>query len=169
MKSLIQPADNATTQCIVQWRGGRLFAASDRSPHENGRNSETKSRKTDPKVPERPQCPINKNRGKTFCRVIGPFSGTDCPKWGQKCSVLVWNVSYAILQYWMLLHFISLYHMTYFVFCIAWYCIVLNCIALYHMEGILCYIQFQCTALHAIALLAAAHGLCLATRLSTSL
>ena len=36
-----------------QWGGGRLFGSSDESPHENGRNSETKSRRIDPKVPKR--------------------------------------------------------------------------------------------------------------------
>ena len=30
--------------------GGRLFGASDRSPHKNDRNSETTKRKRDPKV-----------------------------------------------------------------------------------------------------------------------
>ena len=35
------------------WCGGRLFATSDRSPHEKGRNSETKSRKTTPNMPKR--------------------------------------------------------------------------------------------------------------------
>ena len=39
------------------------FAASEGSPHENGRNSETKSRKMDPKVAKRP-----KRRG------LGPYS-----------------------------------------------------------------------------------------------
>ena len=37
-----------------QWGGARLFAASEGHPHENGCNSETKSRKMDPKVPNRP-------------------------------------------------------------------------------------------------------------------
>ena len=35
-----------------QWGGARLFAASEGHPHGNGRNSETKSRKIDPKVPK---------------------------------------------------------------------------------------------------------------------
>ena len=33
-----------------QWGGGRLFGASTGSPHENGRNSGTKSRRLDPLV-----------------------------------------------------------------------------------------------------------------------
>ena len=36
-----------------QWGGGRLFGESAGSPHENGRNSETKSRTIDLKVPKR--------------------------------------------------------------------------------------------------------------------
>ena len=38
----------------AQWGGARLFAASEGHPHGNGRNSETKSLKMDPKVPNRP-------------------------------------------------------------------------------------------------------------------
>ena len=34
-----------------QWGGGKLFAGSEGLPHENGRSSETKSRKINPKVP----------------------------------------------------------------------------------------------------------------------
>merc|ERR1712112_429819 len=37
-----------------QWGGARLFSASEGHPHENGCNSETKSQKMDPKVPNRP-------------------------------------------------------------------------------------------------------------------
>ena len=38
---------------VRRWGGARLFAASEGHPHENGCNSETKSQKIDPKVPNR--------------------------------------------------------------------------------------------------------------------
>ena len=40
----------------VQWGGARLFAALEGHPHGNGRNSETKSLKINPKVPNRRYC-----------------------------------------------------------------------------------------------------------------
>ena len=56
---VIQPAREARKGCYcqsvpAQWGGARLFAASEGHPHGNGRNSETKSLKMDPKVPNRP-------------------------------------------------------------------------------------------------------------------
>ena len=73
-----------------QWGGARLFAASEGPPHKNGRNSETKSQKIEPKVPKRLY--YIKRRGLQT----------------RHCSVLVWNVSYAILQYCKVLYCISL-------------------------------------------------------------
>ena len=61
--------------------------------------------------------------------------------WGQKRSVLVWNVLYAILWYCMVLPCISLYRLVYFV--TLWYCMVLYCVELYCIVSydILCYLM----------------------------
>ena len=47
---IIQPARCYWQTVPSQWGGGRLFGASVGSPHENGRNSGTKSRRLDPLV-----------------------------------------------------------------------------------------------------------------------
>ena len=58
----------------------------DGSPHENGRNSETKNRTIDPKVPKRNQrrglrAPLcQKTRSHTKKRIFGPKSGFFGPK-----------------------------------------------------------------------------------------
>ena len=69
------------------------------------------------------------------------------PFWGQKCSVLVWNVSYAILQYCIVLHCISLYHMVYLV--TVWYWLLMYCIALYSMVSY--GTQFHCFGARAVS------------------
>ena len=69
-----------------QWGGARLFAASEGHPHGNGRNSETKSRKIDPKVPNRPS---SRGLQTGHCRNPGSYSkkrifGPKSENFGQK-------------------------------------------------------------------------------------
>ena len=73
-------------RCSHSGVGEDFLARRPGSPHENGRNSETKSRTIDPKVPKRNQrrglrAPLcQKTRSHTKKRIFGPKSGFLGPK-----------------------------------------------------------------------------------------